>query len=260
MRLVILGSGTSFGVPVIGCSCEVCTSSDPRDHRTRVAAIVENDAGQRILIDTPPELRMQLVRAGIGRVNAVLYTHDHADHVHGIDDLRAVSVRDGPLPVFGPPDVLIRLEQRFSYIFDPDVPHPEGSSKPELAAVPIPAGDMLTIAEMEVLPLRFNHGSTTVYGYRIGPVAYLTDVKEASDEAINRLRGVEVLVVNALFERPHAAHLSIPEAISLAQAVGARRTLLTHLTHRYSHASLERRLPHGIEPAYDGLSIDLTEG
>jgi len=259
-RLIILGSGTSFGVPVIGCTCDVCTSADPRDRRTRVAAIVENAAGARILIDTPPELRIQLVREGIGSVNAVLYTHDHADHVHGIDDLRAVSVRDGPLSIFGPPDVLSRLEQRFSYIFDPALAQPVASSRPELASVPIPAGQPLTIAGMEVLPLLFNHGTTTVYGYRIGSVAYLTDVKETSDDALDRLRGVDVLVVNALFEHPHAAHLSIPEAIALARTVGARRTVLTHLTHRYAHTALEERLPAGIEPGYDGLVIELSEG
>jgi phosphoribosyl 1,2-cyclic phosphate phosphodiesterase len=255
-QLTVLGSGTSFGVPVVGCSCDVCTSADSRDRRTRTAAVIDDfDTGARVLIDTPPELRIQLVERGIGSVDAVLFTHDHADHVHGIDDLRALSVRNGTIPVYGPADTLERLSRRFDYIFDPGVRPPKGSSKPELTPSPIPPGSPVTIAGMEVLPLLFGHGHVNVFGYRVGPVAYLTDVKTIPQESRDALQGVRFLVLNALFTKPHPTHLSIPEATEFAQSLGVERTFLTHLTHRYSHASLLELLPAGIEPAYDGLTI-----
>jgi phosphoribosyl 1,2-cyclic phosphate phosphodiesterase len=255
VRLVVLGSGTSFGVPQLGCGCAVCTSSDPRDKRTRVAAVVEQ-AGARILIDTPPELRLQLLRAGISTVDAVLYTHDHADHTHGIDDLRAMSVRHGRLPIYGPPEMLERLVARFPYIFDESVALTPGTSKPDLTPVPLEAGRHLTIAGMDVLPLEFQHGPLRVFGYRVGPVGYVTDVKAVPAAAVLALKGVKVLILSALFEYPHPTHQSIPEAVEVAKAIGAERTLLTHLPHNASHASLLSRLPAGIEPAYDGLTID----
>lgn len=255
MRLIVLGSGTSFGVPQLGCTCATCTSTDARDRRTRVAAVVEDGEG-RLLIDTPPELRLQLLREGITTVDAVLYTHDHADHVHGIDDLRAISVRHGRLPLHGPAAVLQRIVRRFDYIFDEAVRPPPGTSKPELVPAPLAPGTEVRVAGMPVLPLAFDHGTMEVFGYRIGRLGYLTDVKQVPADAIARLAGVEVLVLNALFERPHPTHLSIPEAIAVAQAVGAGRTYLTHLTHRSRHAELLTRLPDGIEPAWDGLRVD----
>ena len=253
MRLVVLGSGTSFGVPQLGCSCPTCTSDDPRDRRTRVGAVVE-DGDARLLIDTPPELRLQLLRERIASVDAVLYTHDHADHVHGIDDLRAISVRQGRLPLYGQAAVLERIVHRFPYIFDANVRPPRGTSKPELVPMPLAAGVEVRIAGIPVVPLAFDHGTMSVYGYRIGRLGYVTDVKVVSGDAIARLRGVDVLVLNALFEREHPTHLSIPEAIEVARAVGARRTYLTHLPHRSRHADLLARLPPGIEPAWDGLT------
>jgi phosphoribosyl 1,2-cyclic phosphate phosphodiesterase len=250
----VLGSGTSFGVPVLGCDCAVCRSRDPRDHRTRVAVVVEGPAG-RLLIDTPPEIRLQLLAAGIGAVDAVLFTHDHADHVHGIDDLRAVSARRGTLPVYGSAEVLARMAVRFQYIFDERVRPPPGTSKPELVPTPLAPWREVMLAGLPVLPLPVPHGDMEVFGYRVGPVGYVTDAKALPDEAIERLRGVRILVLNALFDRPHPTHLSIPEAIAAAQAVGAERTLLTQLTHRHGHAALAERLPAGIEPAYDGLVV-----
>ena len=253
MRVTILGSGTSFGVPQIGCDCAVCQSDDPRDRRTRVAALVE-DGGGRVLIDTPPELRQQLIVARVHSVDAVLYTHDHADHIMGIDDLRAMSVRFGRLPMYGPPDTLERVSRRFDYMFD-ELPSPPGILKPELTTVPLKPGQQVTIAGLPVLPIAFEHGTVTVYGYRIGPIAYVTDVKCVPATAMAQLRGLKVLVLNALLERPHPTHLSISEAVETAQAIGAERTLLTHLTHGQTHRDLARRLPNGVEPAYDGLAI-----
>jgi phosphoribosyl 1,2-cyclic phosphate phosphodiesterase len=250
----VLGCGTSFGVPVIGCDCAVCTSSDPRDRRTRVAAVVEGDGG-RILIDTPPEIRLQLVAARLGWVDAVLFTHEHADHVHGIDDLRAISAHRGPLPVYGSADTLARLAVRFAYIFDPAIRPQPGTSKPNLVARPLPPGEPVDVAGLTVLPLVVPHGDLAVYGYRVGPVGYVTDAQRVPADVVARLRGVQVLVLNALFDRPHPTHLSIPEAVEVARAVGAPRTLLTHLTHRHGYAQLAARLPPGIEPAYDGLTV-----
>jgi phosphoribosyl 1,2-cyclic phosphate phosphodiesterase len=256
VRLVILGSGTSFGVPVLGCDCPVCTSADPRDRRTRVAALVTGGDGRRILIDTPPEVRLQLLRAGVGDVDAVLYTHDHADHTHGIDDLRAISGRRGSLPVYGSSETLARLATRFPYIFDARIRPQPGTSKPELAAEPLVPFVPAAIAGLPVVPLPVPHGDMTVFGYRIGPLGYVTDAKRVDAEVVAALRGVRVLVVNALFDRPHPTHLSIDEAVAVGRAVGAGRTVLTHLTHRHAHAALAARLPAGVEPAHDGLTVD----
>jgi phosphoribosyl 1,2-cyclic phosphate phosphodiesterase len=255
VECVILGSGTSFGVPVLGCACPVCTSSDPRDHRMRVAALVTGDDGCRILIDTPPEIRLQLLRAGVGDVDAVLYTHDHADHTHGIDDLRAISARRGSLAVYASADTLERLGARFPYIFDARIRPQPGTSKPELLTHPLTPFVPAVVAGLPVLPLPVPHGDMTVLGFRIGALGYVTDAKRVEPDVIAALRGVRVLVVNALFERPHPTHLSIDEAVAVGRAVGAARTLLTHLTHRHAHAALAARLPEGVEPAYDGLSV-----
>lgn len=254
-RLIILGSGTSFGVPVIGCTCDVCRSDDPRDRRRRTSAVIEVE-GTRLLIDTPPELRLDLVEADIGWVNAVLFTHDHADHVAGIDDLRALSVRGQPVCAYGPAETLATLRQRFGYIFDPGVVPPRGTSKPELTLTALEPYREVEIDSLRVVPLEVEHGETRVFGYRVGAVAYVTDAKRLPPATLERLRGLEVLVLNALFDKPHPTHLSIPEAVALAQELGARRTLLTHLTHRYSHASLLERLPQGIEPASDGVIVE----
>jgi phosphoribosyl 1,2-cyclic phosphate phosphodiesterase len=256
MKLTFLGTGTSFGVPQIGCGCAVCRSPDPRDKRNRVGAIVESDDGARLLIDTPPELRLQLIAAGIDRVDAVLYTHDHADHTHGLDDIRAISVRrDAPLEMYGPADSLERLSRRFPYIFDDAIRPLPGTSKPEGRAIALRDGEMTQIAGVDVLPIAVPHGPISVFGYRIGPLGYVTDAKQISENVVSALKGVKVLVLNALFRTFHPTHLSIPEAVRVAQAVGAERTYLTHLTHDNFHADLEAELPRGIVPAFDGLTV-----
>lgn len=256
MRLTFLGTGTSFGVPQIGCGCAVCRSTDPRDKRTRSAAFVETDGGTRILIDTPPELRLQLIAAGIDRIDAVLYTHEHADHTHGIDDLRAVSVRRGAaLPIYGPADALEHIAQRFPYIFDDRMRPLPGTSKPEGHAHPLREGETVRIGDVDVTPVSVPHGPVTVFAYRIGPLAYVTDAKRIPRAALEVLRGAKVLVINALFRTEHPTHLSIPEAVAAAREIGAERTYLTHLTHDNRHADLEAELPAGVMPAFDGLTI-----
>lgn len=257
MRLTFLGTGTSFGVPQIGCTCRVCTGGDPHDQRGRAAVVIEA-AGRRLLIDTPPELRVSLLREGIGSVDAVLYTHDHADHVHGIDDLRALSGGPrGTLPVYAPADSLARLRAKFDYIFDPLANVIPGSARPNVVAHAVEPLTPTAIAGFDVLPIAFGHGPTTVFGYRVGPLAYVTDVKAVDKDAVAALRGVRVMVLNALFYRSHPSHLSVPEAVEAARAIGAERTFLTHLTHETAHADLERDLPPSVRPAYDGLVVEV---
>lgn len=246
-----------MGVPQIGCSCAVCRSDDPRDRRNRTSALIEH-RGIRLLIDTSPELRLQLLAANVGHINAVLYTHHHADHVHGIDDLRSISVATGrSIALYGPPETIAHIVHRFNYIFDDaEVPVP-GTSKPRLEPNVLTAGQATDIAGLTVLPLAFGHGNIEVFGYRVGDIGYVTDVKAVSEEAITALRGVEVLVLNALWWREHPTHLSIPEAVDVARAIGAPRTLLTHLTHETSHQSLLDQLPSVVRPGYDGLVIEI---
>jgi phosphoribosyl 1,2-cyclic phosphate phosphodiesterase len=237
----------------------VCRSTDPRDKRTRVGALVETDSGSRILIDTPPELRLQLINAGVDQVDAILFTHDHADHVHGIDDIRALSDRGKtPIDMYGPPEVMARLAKRFAYIFDDSIHALPGTSKPEGHAHGVAAGKTFRVADVDVTPLSIPHGPVAVYGYRIGDLGYITDAKSLPNEAIEALKGVDVLVLNALFRTPHPTHLSVSEAVDAARKVGARQTWLTHLTHRTAHAELEAELPSGIAPAYDGLTVEIN--
>jgi phosphoribosyl 1,2-cyclic phosphate phosphodiesterase len=258
VKLTFLGTGTSFGVPQLGCSCAVCRSSDPHDKRTRVGALVESNTGTHVLIDTPPELRLQLLAAGVDHIDAVLYTHDHADHTHGIDDLRAFTNRQrSPLRLYGPAETLDALTERFRYIFDDAVRPLPGTSKPEATAIPVKPGQTFMVGDLAITPVVVPHGSATVFAYRIGALAYVTDAKSIPEAAVETLRGARVLVINALFRTGHPTHLSIPEAVSAAREIGAERTYLTHLTHNISHASLAAELPPDIAPAYDGLTIDL---
>ena len=256
MKLTFLGTGTSFGVPQLGCGCAVCHSRDPRDRRTRVGAAVEMDSGEVLLLDTPPELRLQLIAAHIDRVDAVLFTHDHADHTHGIDDLRAITARRNEhLPMYGSARTLAGLAQKFVYIFDDAIQPLPGTSKPQGRAIVVEPGETFSAAGIPVTAVPVPHGPITVFGYRIGPLAYVTDAKSIPDSAVALLRGARVLVINTLFRTPHPSHLSLPEALEAARAIGADRTYLTHLTHDNFHADLEAELPPGVSPAFDGLTV-----
>jgi phosphoribosyl 1,2-cyclic phosphate phosphodiesterase len=257
MKLTFLGTGTSFGVPVIGCDCATCTSSDPRDRRTRHGAVLDTDGG-RLLVDTPPELRLQLLAAGIDRIDAVWFTHTHADHIHGIDDLRIFTVRKGDMDAYVPSEYRSLVEHHFNYIFDDAVRPPEGSSKPQIRLNEFSGEEPVRIVGESFMPVKVPHGGCTVYGFRVGGLGYVTDAKTLPDQAKEILRGVDVLVLNALwFTKPHGSHFNIEEAIAASREVGAGHTYLTHLTHRVGHAELEEKLPEGVSAAYDGLEVHI---
>jgi phosphoribosyl 1,2-cyclic phosphate phosphodiesterase len=254
MRLTILGAGASHGTPVIACECATCTSPDPRDHRTRASALVEV-GGRSFLIDTGPELRLQAVREGIRRVDAVLYTHYHADHVHGIDDLKAFNaVLGGPLPCYGNADTGGVLRERFDYAFAGTpwvglIPHltfeaVEGSF--ELLGVPL-------------TPVELQHGRIISTGWRVGGLAYLTDANDIAPRSLDLLHGLDLLVIDGLRERPHPTHFSVAEAVAVARELRPKRTLLTHMNHDVHFARTSAILPEGVGLAYDGLVVDLPD-
>jgi phosphoribosyl 1,2-cyclic phosphate phosphodiesterase len=256
VKLTFLGTGTSFGIPVVGCDCATCTSTDPRDKRTRHGALLETKGG-RLLVDTPPELRLQLVANGITSVDAVWYTHAHADHIHGIDDLRIFTIRRD-LTAYVPTEYRSLFEQHFRYIFDDSVQPPEGTNKPQLTLVDVDAGVPVHIVGETFVPVVVPHGDCAVYGFRVGRLGYVTDAKLLPRETMDELRGVDVLVLNALwFGKPHPTHLNIEEAVQVARDLDAKTTYLTHLTHRVRHAELLERLPRGVYPAFDGLIVEI---
>lgn len=258
MRLRFLGTGTSLGVPVVGCSCEVCCSADPRNRRSRHCLALEGD-GQALLVDTPPELRLQLLDAGITKVGAVFLSHMHADHLHGIDDLRIFSLRRrAPLPVYVAEEFAGQLRVRFDYIFGDDIKPEPGTSAPEVDLRTFAACDELDITGFKLTPLAFPHGRMNSYGFRCGSLGVIVDGKNIPDAAREVLQGIDTLVINALWwGDPHPTHFNVEEAIVAARSVGARRTFLTHLTHRLDYGQLKSRLPDGVEPAYDGLALEI---
>lgn len=249
VSLTILGSGTSHGIPMIACDCPVCTSSDPRDHRTRVSAVFHLGE-HNVLIDTAPELRLQCVARGIRRADAILFTHHHADHVVGLDDVRRFNWLAGrALNVYGNAATLTRLRSMFDYCFtdDPDYP----SAKPDLR--PIEVTGAFDLFGRTVIPIHFLHGPLPVLGYRIENIAYCTDISHMPDESRELLTGLDVLILGALRRRPHPTHFNLDQAIAEARRIGARRTYFTHVAHELPHAPTNAELPDGMELAYDGL-------
>ncbi len=249
VQLTILGSGTSHGIPMIGCECAVCTSSDPRDRRTRASALFSFD-GWQVLVDTGPELRLQCVACGVQRIDAILLTHAHADHIVGLDDVRRFNwLQRTELPLYGAPATLTRVKRMFAYAFSDEPDYP--SAKPCLYAHPI-AGPF-ALGGRTVIPVPYWHGPTRVLGFRIGDIAYCPDCSAMPPESRALLQGLEVLVLDGLRRRAHPTHFNLEQAIAEAQLIGARQTYLTHIAHELGHAETNAELPPGMALAYDGL-------
>ena len=254
-QLLFLGTGSSVGVPVVGCSCSVCTSPDPRNQRTRTSVLLGLPGGT-LLIDTTPDLRAQLLRERIGRVDAVLYTHDHVDHLYGLDDVRPLCyARGGPMPVSCEEIVEKRIRKAFDYAFQP-MPLPGGGvPKLEFKRIGTEPFDLLGCG---VTPLRLRHGVFDVLGFRFGDVAYCTDTNFIPEETFERLHGLDVFIVDCLRPSRHPTHFSLEESLAVAQRVNAKRTILIHLGHELDHEATSASLPPGVELAWDGLTLPLT--
>jgi len=254
MRIRFLGTGTSSGVPVVGCPCPVCRSSAPRDARYRTSLLIESE-GATVVIDAGPEFRLQALRAGLSRLDALFLTHAHADHVNGLDDVRPLT-RERELPVYGDAGTLAEVRERFAYIFRDTQ---EGGGKPRVvfreAAGPVRVGDL------ELVPVPVAHGELTILGWRTGRLAYVTDASRIPETSFALLAGVETLVINGLRRKPHSTHFSIDQALDAARRIGARETWLVHMNHESTHAALEeycsaRGADVGARPAWDGLELE----
>jgi phosphoribosyl 1,2-cyclic phosphate phosphodiesterase len=267
MKLSILGSGTSHGVPMLGCDCPVCRSADSRDQRFRSSLYIQGSRGEQAVIDTGPEFRLQAIRAGIRRLDAVFLTHSHADHIHGMDDVRPLS-RDAPLPVYGGRETIEELRQRFSYVFRETQ---RGGGKPQLLPI-VTEGEPAAVGGLLFSPIPVKHGSLDILGWRIDETAgggacavYLTDTSEIPPASLPLIGRPAVLIIGGLRVRPHATHFTFEQALDAAAFIGAQRVFLTHICHDYRHREIEEYCRNYQEnhrlsglsmgPAYDGLEL-----
>ncbi len=253
MRVTFLGTGTSTGVPVVGCRCAVCTSTHPYNHRLRQSVAIEAD-GKHFLIDTTPDLRLQLLRHPIPRLDFVLFTHSHADHLMGLDDIRPFNFRQREtLHAFASPLTAKAIRRAFSYIWDS---HSQiGGGKPQLELHEVDGP--FTWQDIDIVPIPVVHGDWTILGFRIGPFAYITDTNGVPELSMRLLEGVDTLALDGLRPAPrHPTHFTIGEAVDCAQLIGARMTYLIHLTHEVDHETVNATLPGGVRLAYDGLTLD----
>ncbi len=252
MRLTFLGTGTSKGVPEVGCTCHTCLSTDPRDKRLRVSALVETGEA-RILIDCGPDLRMQMLRIPFDRLDGVLLTHEHYDHTGGIDDLRPFAIF-GDIDVFADELTHRHLRERLPYFFR-EVLYP---GVPRLLFHTVQPYVPFTIKDVEIMPLQVMHGQLPILGFRIGPLGFVTDMTDAPEETLVQLTGIDTLIIGALRRKPHATHQTIDEAIDIARRMGARETYLIHMNHEAGlHAETDSTLPEHVHLAYDGLTIEI---
>lgn len=260
MKLTFLGTGTSQGVPVIGCKCEVCRSEDGRDRRLRTAAMVEM-GGKRFIIDAGPDFRYQMLREGVTHIDAILLTHEHKDHTGGIDDVRAFNFVDFPvihtMHIYGNEPTITSIRRDFHYAFSED----KYRGVPEIELHTIAEDKPFVVADVEVMPVVGSHSERfRSVGFRFGELAYLTDMNAIADEEIAKLQGVKVLVVNALRWESHNSHFSVAEALEVIRRVAPERAYLTHMSHRIGlHAVVEQHLPEGVYLAYDGLTVTINE-
>lgn len=252
ITVTFLGTGTSHGVPMIGCRCDTCRSSDPRDRRSRPSIAIEMAGGTRLLVDTTPDLRSQALAFGVDRVDAILFTHCHADHVMGLDDVRRFNVlQDAVIPCYGDARTMREIRRTFAYIFESPDP---GGGVPRIHLSTIDGP--FPVAGHEVVPVPVMHGQRSVLGFRLGGFAYLTDCSAIPDGSWGLLRGLDTLAIDALRHRPHPTHFTVAQAIEVAGRLAPRRTWLTHICHDLPHAATNASLPAGVELAYDGLTIE----
>lgn len=251
MKLTFWGTGTSTGVPMVGCDCDVCRSDDPRNRRRRASVLLE-DQGRRWLIDAGPDFRVQALDAGLSELDAVFLTHAHADHILGLDDLRPLSWKR-PIPVWADATTTAQVRQSFPYFFTAG----DGkTSQPRLEFQPLIPGQRVEASGLSILPLSIQHGDVRILGFRVGGMAYLTDCNGIPPETVGLLQDLEVLILGALRAKPHPTHFSLDQATEVALALGAQRTYFTHFSHNVDHETWARALPPGLAPAYDGLSVE----
>ncbi len=253
-RVTVLGSGTSHGVPMIGCSCATCSSTDPRDRRTRPSIYVDVVDGPKVLVDTSTDLREQALAQGVRRVDAILFTHSHADHVMGLDDSRRFSqMQKGQIPCYADAATVAALQKQFYYVFDPGTEKGGGLPQIELNTIDGP----FEIAGLRVQPIPLMHGRRPVLGFRFGDFAYLTDTNYVPDEAWPLLGGVKTIVLDALRHRPHPTHFTVAEALTVVDRLKPQQTYFTHICHDLPHVATNQSLPAGVELAFDGLQFSI---
>jgi phosphoribosyl 1,2-cyclic phosphate phosphodiesterase len=252
--VLVLGTGTSHGVPMIGCECDTCRSTDPHDRRSRASIYIQINGGPSVLIDTSPDLRMQALTYGLKRVDAIVYTHSHADHIMGLDEVRRFNVlQKSAIPCYGDARTLSDLRRIYSYVFDPDTPR--GGGIPQVVTARVAGEFCLGAATFVPVPLM--HGSRPILGYRIGSFAYMTDCSRIPDASWPLLEGVRTVILDALRHKPHATHLSLDQALAVIRQLKPERALFTHMSHDLPHAETCARLPAGVQLAYDGLTFEI---
>jgi len=255
LKITFLGTGTSQGIPVIGSDDPVCLSEDPRDKRLRVSVMITYDDGYNCVVDCGPDFRQQMLANQVTRLDSILFTHEHADHTAGMDDIRPFFFRQGDIPIYAHPRVIASLQRRFDYIFTDENRYP---GAPSVAVNTIEKGRAFRLGSHWVTPVEAWHNRLQVFGFRFGDFAYLTDVKSIEPEEAARLQGVRVLAVNALRLEPHHSHFNLEEALGFIEGVGPERAYLTHISHRMGfHAEVESRLPDRVHLAHDNLTLTL---
>ena len=251
MTLTFLGTGTSGGVPMLACHCRVCTSSDPRDKRTRPSLLIRFD-GRALVIDTTPDFRAQALREGLERLDAVLFTHSHADHILGLDDVRVFYFRQQkPIPIYADAECMKDIQRTFKYIFDGDYPF-GGIARLDPRLIDGP----FEVEGLKVIPVPVLHGTLPILGFRINGLAYLTDVSEIPESSYPLLQGLEILILDTLRPHPHPTHLTVEQALRVMERLGVRRGYCTHIAHELGHEETNAQLPPHVRLAYDGLQLE----